>query len=60
MDIAAMSIDSASIKLQQQVSMSMLKKTMDSQESQAAALISQMMPQIASPPGVGEHIDVLA
>lgn len=42
--IAAASIQMSTMKVQQQVETTMLKKTMDTQEAQATQLIQQMMP----------------
>lgn len=46
--IAAASMDMSAAKVQQAVQTTMLKKTMDSQEAQAEAMISQMMPPPSS------------
>ncbi len=46
MDIAAMSIDMSLYNVQSKVNVSLLKGAMESQESQAASLISQMMPAV--------------
>ena len=55
MDIAAASIGMRLTQVQQSVQTSMLKKTMDSQEAQAQALIAEMMPP-AQPAPLGGHI----
>ncbi len=60
MDIAAMSISMSTAKVQQEVSTSLMKKTMDSAEANALNLISQMMP--STPPvsaEAGTYINML-
>ncbi len=54
MSVAATSIENSLAQVQQDVSISLLKKTMDSQESQATQLIQQMAP----PPSFGHKLDV--
>ncbi len=58
MDVAATSISLATNKVMQEVSTSMLKKTMDSAESQATALVQQMMPPVSKE--LGTYLDVRA
>ncbi len=61
MDIAAMSIDMSLYNVQSQVNVSLLKGAMDSQESQAASLISQMMPSVPNfSQDLGSLLDIRA
>ena len=53
--IAAVSIDMHLSQVQQAVDVSLLKNTMDSQESQAAALLDGMLPAPSAPPVFGDH-----
>ncbi|WP_394523144.1 YjfB family protein [Lacrimispora sp. JR3] len=63
MDIAAVSMEMSTARLQQSASLSVAKKAMDYQEQQAAGLLD-MMSQTASAQlpgsGVGHIIDVKA
>ena len=55
-DIAGLSVSMHAAELQQSVSISIAKKSMDSAELAAQELL-QMLPP---PPGVGEHINTYA
>ena len=50
MGIAAMSVNMSSSKLQQDVSVSVMKKAMNTQESQAAELIQTLQQTVQTPP----------
>ena len=54
--IAAMSMGMSAASLQQEVTISMTKKAMDSAELAAQELLEMLPPQ----PGLGAHIDVRA
>lgn len=54
--VAAMSIDKATSQLEQQVSITMLKKAMDMQETQSASLVNMMNNQ----PSFGHTLDIRA
>ncbi len=58
MDIASMSISMSLANVQQQVSISMLKKSMDTQEASMQNLLSSMSPPVVQTPSYGSHIDV--
>lgn len=58
MDIAGVSMSMASTELQTNVSMALLKKSMDTQEMQAQALAAML--QSAIPSSVGNAIDTYA
>ena len=58
-DIAAMAMDMKAAQFQQNYSLSVAKKAMDSGEEMAETLINDMMPQIPQIPK-GEYIDVYA
>lgn len=63
MDIAAMSMGMSSAGLQQSVGVSVAKKTMDSQEVQAAGLMEMLetaAPQQVPADGLGVNVDVRA
>lgn len=57
MQIAAMSMSMAYANTQNAVSVSMMKKTMDSQE-QSMELITKMLDNMPSPDGRGQVLDV--
>jgi hypothetical protein len=50
MGIAAMSVNMSSSQLQQDVSVSVMKKAMNTQESQAAELIQTLQQTVQTPP----------
>ncbi len=61
MDIAAASIDMSLYKVQTQVNLSLLKGSMESQESLASSLITQMMPSVPNfSTDLGNILDVRA
>ena len=55
-DIAGLSVSMHAAELQQSVSISIAKKSMDSAELAAQELLQMLPPQ----PGVGEHINTYA
>ncbi len=60
MDIAAMSMNLSMGEVMQEVSIAMLKKTMDTAEANALSLVSEMMPPSRPlPPTEGNFIDVM-
>jgi len=59
LQIASLSTSLSSNQLNSQVSTLMLRKTLDSQESAAAALINQI-PQLPSNPAIGRNINTTA
>lgn len=63
MDIAAMSMDMSSARLRQSVGVSVAKKAMDVQETEAAGLMKMMdtaAPGQVPSDGVGQVVDVRA
>jgi hypothetical protein len=63
MDIAAVSMEMSSVRLQQSASLSVAKKAMDNQELQAAGLLDMMgqaVPSQVPGSGVGQVVDVRA
>ncbi|WP_077612125.1 YjfB family protein [Clostridium sp. Marseille-P2415] len=64
MDIAAMSMEMSSVRLQQSVGMSVIKKAMNSEEAEAAGLLEMAdtaLPQQQVPSdGVGQIMDARA
>lgn len=61
MDIAAMSMSLSSVKLQQSVGVSVAKKAMNAQETEAAGLMKMMdaaAPASIPADGVGQVVDV--
>lgn len=63
--IAGMAMNLQSARLQQMVSMTMLKKEMDTQSESAQTLINAMMPanqalELSVNPHLGSRLDVLA
>ena len=58
-DIAAMAMDMKAAQFQQNYSLSVAKKAMDTGEEMAETLINDMMPQVPQIPK-GEYIDVYA
>ena len=63
MDIAAVSMEMSTSRIQQSASLSVAKKAMDNQEQQAAGLIAMMdqaVPVQAPGSGLGQVIDVRA
>lgn len=63
MDIAAMSMEMSSVRLQQSVGMSVIKKAMNSEEAEAAGLLEMAdtaLPQQVSSDGVGQIVDARA
>lgn len=59
--IASASMSLSQFKVQQSVQISMLKKTMDTQEAAMTALVQDMMPSASvAPPSSGHIVDVLA
>lgn len=58
MDIGRVSVDAAAGGLMQAVQLSLLKKSLDSEESAASTIVDQMMPQQA--PSFGHKLDIRA
>ena len=59
--IASASMSISQFKVQQAVQVSMLKKTMDSQEAAMTALVQDMLPSVnVTPQTTGNIIDVFA
>ena len=58
MSVGAMSIAMHQAQLQQATDVLMMRKVMDLQESQAAALVESLSQ--AAPPASGHHLDLLA
>ncbi len=59
MDIAAASISMSTSKVQQQVNISLMKKTMDSTEASAVNLLNKMLPKTPVVSGeIGRNLDV--
>ncbi|NNJ31188.1 YjfB family protein [Lacrimispora defluvii] len=61
MDIAAMSMQLSSSKIQQSAGLSVAKKAMDNQEVQAADLLKMMdaaVPNQIKATGLGQYVDV--
>ena len=58
--VAQYSMASSGAELQQQVSLSIAKKAMDTAESQAQTLINDMLQGVNHANGLGNLVDVLA
>ncbi|MDF2888830.1 MAG: hypothetical protein K0R23_3215 [Lacrimispora sp.] len=61
MDIAAMSMQFSSAKIQQSAGLSVTKKAMDNQEAQASDLLKMMdaaAPNQIKTTGLGQYVDV--